>query len=71
MRHIVPLTESKRAKFEPTREGVLLTFEGRDQFNGTWYEGACFVLDPFRVALMQNALDLAMADFEQKNGVAA
>ena len=71
MRTIVQLTESKRAKVEPTRGGVLLTFEGRDQFSGAWYEGACFVLDDRRSYGLEVALRLARDESQEREGVAA
>ena len=71
MRTIVQLTESKRAKVEPTRGGVLLTFEGRDQFSGAWYEGACFVLDAEKVDRLGAGLRLALDESQERAGVAA
>lgn len=71
MRTFVQLTESKRAKVEPTRGGVLLTFEGRNQLNGEWYEGACFVLDAGKVERLGAGLRLALDESQERAGVAA
>lgn len=71
MKTIIRLTESKRAKVEPTRGGVLMTFEGRNQLNGEWYEGAAFVLDAAKVEAMQSGLRLALDESQERAGVAA
>ncbi len=59
MKTTVNLGESRRFITQPTKGGILLSMEGRDQITGKWYEGAVFHFTPDQVGALAFGMEAA------------